>query len=230
MTENEHGQPVGHALGQWSAPPFPSGDPLVGRTVRLEALDPARHGPGLWENLRDAADSTWTYMSFGPFSDYTQFEAALRSIEAPSDWVPYCAIVNARPVGFASYLRIDPPAGSIEIGSIVWSPTLQRTTASTEALFLMIDHVFGLGYRRCEWKCDDLNAHSRATAVRLGFSYEGTFRKATHYKGRSRDTAWYSIIDDEWPALRQTFKDWLSQANFDEKGRQMRSLREMKTR
>lgn len=230
MTENEHGQPVGPPLAGWSSPPFPPGDVLTGRTLSLEPLEPKRHGPGLWEALRDAPDSTWTYMSFGPFRDYIQFEAALAGILAPADWVPYAAIVDGRPLGFASYLRTDPVAGSVEIGSITWSPSMQRTTPATEGLFLMIEHVFDLGYRRCEWKCDDLNAPSRATAIRLGFTYEGTFRKATHYKGRNRDTAWYSIIDDEWPELRRRFTDWLSEANFDEKGRQMRSLQEMTTR
>lgn len=202
---------------------------MVGRTVILEPLDPTGHGPGLWEVMRDAPDSIWTYMAFGPFHDYRQFETALDGILAPADWIPYTAVVEGKPLGFASYLRIDPPIGSIEIGSITWSPPMQRTTSSTEALFLMIDHVFDLGYRRCEWKCDDLNEASRGTATRLGFTYEGTFRKATHYKGRNRDTAWYSIIDDEWPELRGKFSDWLSEANFDEKGRQMRSLREMMT-
>ncbi|HET9259003.1 MAG TPA: GNAT family protein [Acidimicrobiia bacterium] len=230
MTVNEHGQPVGPPLGVWSAPPFPPGAALVGRTVRLEVLDPQSHGPGLWEALRDAPASTWTYMSFGPFHDYDEFEGALQGILAPADWIPYAAIVDDTPLGFASYLRIEPHAGSIEIGSITWSPPMQKTTASTEALFLMLDHVFDLGYRRCEWKCDDLNGPSRATALRLGFTYEGTFRKATHYKGRNRDTAWYSMVDDEWPDVRRSFHDWLSEANFDEKGRQMRSLREMMAR
>lgn len=230
MRENEHGQPVGAALDGWSSPPFPPGDVLVGRTVTMEPLDPQRHGPELWDALREAPDSVWTYMSFGPFDDYAQFEGALDGILAPPDWVPYAAIVEGRPLGFASYLRIEPQVGSIEIGSITWSPAMQRTTASTEALFLMIDHVFDLGYRRCEWKCDDLNAPSRATALRLGFSYEGTFRKATHYKGRNRDTAWYAIVDDDWPVLRKSFNDWLAETNFDEKGRQMRSLQEMMAR
>lgn len=230
MPKNAHGQPIGPDLGVWTPPPFPPGVVLSGRTVTLAPLEPKRHGPALWEVLRDAPDSLWTYMAFGPFDDYDGFLAALNGIVAPTDWLPYVAIVDDKPLGFASYLRIDPGPGVIEIGSITWSPTMQRTTSSTEALFLLIDHVFDLGFRRCEWKCDDLNAPSRATALRLGFSYEGTFRKATHYKGRSRDTAWYSIVDDGWPELRGKLTNWLSEDNFDEKGRQMRSLQETMTR
>lgn len=230
MPNDTPDQPVGPELGGWTPPPFPPAQVLTGRTVTLVPLEPKHHGPDLWEALRDAPESLWTYMAFGPFDDYDGFLSALEIIAAPADWVPYVAIIDGEPLGFASYLRIDPAAGTIEIGSITWSPAMQRTTASTEALFLMMDHVFDLGYRRCEWKCDDLNAPSRTTAVRLGFTYEGTFRKATHYKGRSRDTAWYAIVDDEWPDLRARFANWLSADNFDEKGRQMRSLQETMAR
>ena len=126
-------------------------------------------------------------------------------------------------------MRIAPEAGSVEIGSIVFSPALQQTTAATEALFLLIQHCFDRGYRRCEWKCDDLNAPSRAAATRLGFTYEGTFRKATHYKGRSRDTAWFAILDDAWPPLREKFEAWLEPANFDGAGSQRSSLGDRRT-
>lgn len=230
MPTNDLGQPVGFDLGDWVPPPFPPGETLTGRTVTLETLDPAQHGPALWENMRDAPDTTWTYMSFGPFDDYEGFAGALASILTPADWLPYTALVDGVPLGFASYLRIEPKVGSIEIGSITWSPSMQRTTPSTEALYLMMAHVFDLGYRRCEWKCDDLNAPSRAAALRLGFTYEGTFRQATHYKGRNRDTAWYSITDREWSDLEVTFQEWLSPDNFDDQGRQIETLERMRER
>jgi RimJ/RimL family protein N-acetyltransferase len=135
--------------------------------------------------------------------------------------------VEGRPLGFASYLRIRPRDGVIEIGSIAFSPMLQRTTAATEALYLLMRNAFDLGYRRCEWKCDDLNGPSRSAADRLGFTYEGTFRQATHYKGRNRDTAWYAILDNEWPALDGSFRRWLERENFDAEGIQKRPLNEI---
>jgi RimJ/RimL family protein N-acetyltransferase len=137
-------------------------------------------------------------------------------------------LVDDKVVGFLSYLRIDPPGGVIEIGSIVFAPELQRTTAATEVIFLLLKYAFGLGYRRCEWKCDALNAASRKAAERLGFGYEGTFKKATHYKGRNRDTAWYAITDDEWPQVERAFARWLAPDNFDTGGRQLRSLSDLR--
>ena len=144
-----------------------------------------------------------------------------------SDMVPSSTVFEMYPLGFltiASYLRIDPAAGSIEVGHINYSPLLQRKPAATEAMYLMMKHAFELGYRRYEWKCDALNAASRRAAERLGFTFEGTFRQAIVYKGRSRDTAWYSIIDQEWPALDAAFRGWLDPANFDAEGCQRRSL------
>ena len=127
---------------------------------------------------------------------------------------------TGKAIGLASYLRIDPASGSIEVGHINYSPLLQRTPAATEAMYLMMQRVFELGYRRYEWKCDALNARSRAAAQRYGFSFEGIFRQATVYKGRNRDTAWYAIIDREWPALQAAFLQWLDPSNFDADGRQ----------
>lgn len=145
-------------------------------------------------------------------------------IEA-GDWCPYAIVTPGDgPCGIACHLRVQPSIGVIEIGSIVLSPRLQRTTAATEALYLLMRHAFDLGYRRCEWKCDALNAPSRRAAERLGFVYEGTFRQATHYKGRNRDTAWYAIIDADWPALDAAFTAWLAADNFDAEGRQRRGL------
>ena len=201
---------------------------LNGHNVRLDPLDPAAHAGDLYEVFADAPDSQWTYMAFGPFDGAPQLEETLQAMAGYPDWVPYTIIVGGQPLGFASYLRIQPRDGVIEIGSIMFSPRLQRTTAATESIYLMLRHCFDVGYRRCEWKCDDLNGPSRAAAVRLGFTYEGTFRKATWYKGRNRDTAWYSIVDTEWPTLDSAFRAWLSPENFDSEGQQRHTLRHMR--
>lgn len=168
-------------------------------------------------------------MAVGPFESRDDLAAWIEVFAADDQLAPYAVVVHGAPVGLLTYLRIDPAMGCIEIGSIVYSPTLQRTTAATETIRLMIAHAVELGYRRVEWKCDDLNAPSRAAAERYGFTYEGTFRQAVHYKGRNRDTAWYSITDLEWPALERAFDDWLSPANFDADGTQRRSLAELRS-
>lgn len=230
MTHHQLDQPVGPSLGDWRPPPSPPASTLRGHHASVEPLDSGLHGPGLWSSLENAPPETWTYMTFGPFQDYTAFGAALESMVFPPDWSAYAIVVDEQPLGFAAYLRINPGDGVIEIGSIVFSPALQRTTAATEAIYLMINNVFDLGYRRCEWKCDALNEPSRRAAIRLGFTYEGTFRQATHYKGRNRDTAWYSIIDREWPELADAFTRWLAEDNFDVDGRQRSSIEEMRSR
>lgn len=222
---NQHGQPIGEPLTDRVAPPFPPPKVLEGRTVALEPLDWSAHGEQLFEAFSTAPDSLWTYMSFGPFSKISELEAAIESMVSPPDGLPYAIVVDGKPLGFVSYLRIKPAEGVIEIGAITFSPGLQRTTAATEAIYLLIANAFDLGYRRCEWKCDDLNAPSRVAGERLGFTYEGTFRQATHYKGRNRDTAWFAIIDSEWGPLDQAFRTWLSPDNFDEAGTQRQSLR-----
>ncbi len=224
---NEHGQPIGEDLTGWIPPPRPPGQELAGRTVTLTPLDTGAHAAALYDVFGPVDDSLWTYMPFGPFPAVEDLQASLVWLTSP-DFVPYTIVVEGRPLGFATYLRIRPEEGVVEIGAITLSPELQRTTPATEAIFAMIDHVFDLGYRRVEWKCDDLNEPSRSAAIRFGFTYEGVFRKATHYKGRSRDTAWYSMTDDEWPTLRRAFVDWLSPDNFDPAGRQRRGLREIR--
>ena len=227
MPEREQvAQPIGASIGDWMPPPAPPGVPLRGRNVRLEPLTPD-HVESLWAQLGAAPPELWTYMAFGPFDDVGAFRDTLHALIQKDGWVPYAIADGNAASGFASYLRIAPSDGAIEIGSIVLSPDLQRTTAATEALFLMMDHVFDLGYRRCEWKCDSHNTPSRQAAIRLGFSYEGTFKKATHYKGRNRDTSWYAIVDDEWPAIRSGFLDWLDPSNFDDDRSQLVSLRTM---
>jgi RimJ/RimL family protein N-acetyltransferase len=227
---NEFGQPIGQPLLGWSPPPFPSSKGLTGRLADLVPIDAVTHGPDLVAAFDGAPDSLWTYMPIGPFADGHALTAAVDGLTGLPDRQPYAIVVDGAAQGFASYLRVDRPNGVLEVGSIALAPALQRTTAATEALFLMIDHAFELGYRRCEWKCDDLNAPSRAAALRLGFRYEGTFRQATHYKERNRDTAWYAIVDAEWPDLRRAFETWLSPANFDERGTQRAALAELRER
>lgn len=221
---NEFGQVIGDDLGGWVPPPPPPRTRLEGRTVALEPLDWNSHGDDLFARLSPAPESLWTYMAFGPFADAIELRSTVEWMLGQDDWIPYAIVVDGDPRGFAAYLRINPADGVIEVGSIVFSPELQKTTAATESMYLMIRNVFELGYRRCEWKCDDLNEPSRRAGARLGFRYEGTFRKATHYKGRSRDTAWFSITDEEWPRLDDAFRSWLSADNFDDDGWQLTSL------
>ncbi len=225
---NEYGQPVGAGLEGWEPPPPPPVRPLEGRTVRLDPLNASGHAERLFESFQEAPASLWTYLPFGPFGAVDQLEATIDTIVALADWQPYAIVVDRAILGFLSYLRINPPDGVIEIGSIAFSTTLQRTTPATEAVYLLLANAFELGYRRCEWKCDDLNAPSRVAANRLGFRYEGTFLNATHYKGRNRDTAWYAINDAEWPAVDAGFRAWLAAENFDPGGRQQQSLSDLR--
>ena len=225
---NDLGQQIGWALPDWTARERPSRTTMEGRTVRLEPLDPTVHGDDLWSAF--SADTTgrmWTYLPVGPYTDRGAFDAALAA-NAKSEDPLFFAVIDLqtdRAVGFATYLRIDPPSGVIEVGFITFSPLLQRTTASTETMYLMMRRVFDeLGYRRYEWKCDALNAPSNAAALRLGFRFEGVFRQAVVTKGRNRDTAWYSIVDSEWPPLRRAYEAWLDPGNFDADGQQRRGL------
>ncbi|HEX2896080.1 MAG TPA: GNAT family protein [Marmoricola sp.] len=223
---NEYGQPIGPAV-DWS-PREPIGPvELTGRWSRVEPL--AGHH---LDQLHDALvlrspESIWTYLPAGPFADRAGLNACLRQLHDDPGIVPHAiCLASGRPVGLASYLRVDHRNGSAEVGWIAYAAELQRTTAATEAMYLMAQHVFDdLGYRRYEWKCDALNAPSRRAAARLGFSYEGTFRNALVYKGRNRDTAWFSITDAEWPAIRSAFEAWLDPANHDDDGAQREPLR-----
>lgn len=225
--QNPLGQPIGAPVDGWSPRPRPSAAVLEGRYARLERLDPDRHGRALHEaNALDTTGANWTYLPIGPFESFEAYDAWLRRV-APGDDPWFYAVVDrasGRPVGVASYLRIDPAAGSIEVGHINFSPLAQRTSAATEAMFLMMQYAFALGYRRYEWKCNDLNAPSKRAALRLGFTYESVFRQHMIVKGRNRDTAWFSMLDSEWPARRQSFETWLAPENFDARGRQKVSL------
>ena len=235
MTEphvNSFGQPIGAPLPGWQKRPLPPRVALDGRFCRLEPLEPERHAAELFAaNRLDPTGRNWTYLAAGPFEQLEEYRRWLDATCRGADPLFHAIIDRAtgRAAGVAAYLRIDPAAGAIEVGHITYSPLLQRHPAATEAMYLMMRRVFDeLGYRRYEWKCDSLNAPSRAAALRLGFRFEGIFRQATVYKGRNRDTAWFSIIDGEWPALKQAFERWLDPANFDENGRQRRKLAELR--
>jgi RimJ/RimL family protein N-acetyltransferase len=225
---NELGQPIGFAVPGWTARPRPDRSVMAGRCCRVEPLEPERHGRDLLAaNTADREGRMWTYLAYGPFADHGAYHAWLAGA-AESDDPLFHAIVDARSgraLGVASYLRIEPAVGVIEVGHIAYAPALQRTPAATEAMYLMMRRVFDeLGYRRYEWKCDALNEPSRRAAERLGFTFEGIFRQATLYKGRNRDTAWYSIIDKEWPDRKAALEAWLEPGNFDDAGRQRARL------
>jgi RimJ/RimL family protein N-acetyltransferase len=227
MPVNEWGQPIGFAVPDWQPPPAPPREPMVGRFCRLEPLDPARHAAELYDaNGRDSDARGWTYLPYGPFPSLEVYERWMRRLCLGADPL-FFAIIDAereRAVGVASYLRIDPAGGSIEVGHLRFSAGLQRRPAATEAMYLMMQRAFALGYRRYEWKCDALNAPSRAAARRLGLSFEGIFRQAVVIKGRNRDTAWFAATDRDWPALAAAFEQWLDPANFDATGGQRVSL------
>jgi RimJ/RimL family protein N-acetyltransferase len=224
---NGLGQPVGFPVPDWRPPPHPSRHTLNGHFCRLEPLDPDRHAEALFRaNALDTDGRGWTYLPYGPFADGAAYAEWMRATCLGDDPLFYAIVdlATGEPAGVASYLRIDPRNGSIEVGHLRFSPLLQRKPAATEAMFLMMQHAFALGYRRYEWKCDVLNAPSCAAALRLGLSYEGIFRQATVYKGRSRDSAWFAAIDSEWPALQRAFETWLAPENFDARGEQRLSL------
>jgi RimJ/RimL family protein N-acetyltransferase len=206
----------------------PSRTPLAGSRICVEPLDAARHGAGLFAASHGpgADPDLWRYLSYGPFPDAGAFGTWLAGLEPSEDPLFFAlAEPGGRPLGMASYLRIAPEHGSIEIGHIWLGTALQRTAAATEAMYLLARHAFeGLGNRRLEWKCDAGNARSRRAAERLGFSFEGVFRQHMVVKGRNRDTAWFAMLDGEWPAARAAFERWLDPANFDAGGRARASL------
>ena len=224
---NAFGQPIGFPVPGWTPRPRPPHFPMPGRWCRVEPIDVVRHAADLHAANGEGDGRNWTYLSSEPFVDFEAYRSWLWKMSSGIDPFFHAVVDNAtnKAVGVAAFLRIDPANGVIEVGHINYSPRLQRTIAATEAMYLMMRRVFDeLGYRRYEWKCDALNAPSRAAAARLGFTYEGIFRRALVYKGRNRDTAWFSMLDVEWPAIREAYERWLDPANFDEHGRQRTSL------
>ena len=224
---NEFGQPIGMPLAGWQSPPTPHRSIRQGLYCQLEPLREEAHGRSLFDAFAaDARGVNWTYMPYGPFTAYADFSRWLGWACAATDPLFFAIVDTAsgRAAGFASYLNVDTANGSIEVGHIHYSEQLKRTRAATEAMYLMMKHAFDLGYRRYEWKCDALNRPSRAAARRLGFRFEGLFRNAVVYNGRTRDSAWHSIIDREWPRLDAAFRTWLAAANFAADGHQRQSL------
>jgi RimJ/RimL family protein N-acetyltransferase len=203
---------------------------MEGRLCRLEPLDAATHAAALHEAYAaDREGRNWTYLPYGPFTSAAEYVSWVESIQGGDDPLFHAivSVATGRPVGVASYLRIEPLMGTIEVGHLSYSPALQQTPAATEAMYLMMRRAFDeLGYRRYEWKCNSLNAPSLAAAKRLGFRFEGIFRQAMVIKGRNRDTAWLSIVDAEWPGVRSALEGWLDPSNLDEAGRQRRRLQE----
>ncbi len=228
---NPHGQPIGTPIPGWTPRTPPPRTPMTGTRCDVVILDPAAHIDDLWEAFSaDPSGRSWTYL----FVDLPASKEALRAyLDAQSKLTdPLCHTIieraSGRAVGIASFMRIEVNMGVIEVGNINYSERLKRTAIATEAMYLMMKRVFDeLGYRRYEWKCDSLNHPSRKAAERYGYTYEGTFRQAVVYKGRNRDTAWFSIIDKEWPALKRAYETWLDTANFDASGNQRRGLAEL---
>lgn len=215
-------------LSNWTPRPRPERIVLEGRTVRLEPLEAARHGDELYAASSVAdADQRFAWLPEYPPADRAAFQPWLDKAETSDDPLYFAAIDKAtgRVAGRQTLMRIDPKNGVIEIGNIYWGPAMSRRPAATEAQFLFMVYAFDvLGYRRYEWKCNNENLPSKRAAERFGFTFEGIFRQHLVVKGRNRDTAWYSIIDKEWPALKKAYEAWLDPANFDDAGQQKRRL------
>lgn len=227
MPINSFGQEIGSPLPNHTTGAFPNINILEGKTVRLEKLS-LRHADDLYQFYGpNAKKSDWTYLPIDPFADRVSFQAYFQQMMASFDPY-YLAIVDKatnQAIGSFALMRIDPTNRVIEVGWVIFSHQLQRTRQATEAHYLLMNYVFEeLGYRRYEWKCDSLNQASRAAANRLGFTYEGTFRQALVYKGRNRDTAWFSLLDHEWPDRKRALENWLKDSNFDGQGQQKQSL------
>lgn len=217
--------PLGELIKNWTPPPLPPRAELRGEYCIVAPLDIAAHSECLFRaNRRDHTHRNWTYLPYGPFHKLTDYQNWLAA-ECGGDDPLFFSVLDRRgqALGVASYLNIKPAAGSIEVGHINYAPPMQQTTLGTEAMYLLMKNVFALGYRRYEWKCNALNQRSRAAATRLGFTYEGTFRQMQVVKNRNRDTAWYSVIDQEWPRLAPAFQRWLRRDNFVD-GRPRQSL------
>ncbi|MGO9760616.1 MAG: GNAT family N-acetyltransferase [Solirubrobacteraceae bacterium] len=220
--------PLGDEL-DWKPVRRPEGGSMLGAHILVRPVNAASDAAPLFSvsHPPDGDPAIWTYLPDGPYESPDHLRQTLAWAETSHDalYFTLVRVADERPLGLASYLRITPEFGVIEIGHIWFGAPLQRTTAATEAIYLLLDHAFDeLGYRRVEWKCNALNAASRRAAERFGFTYEGVFRKHQVVKGRNRDTAWYAITDEEWPAIRRGFQTWLAPENMDGEGQQRRSL------
>lgn len=222
------GRDIGPEVTGWTPAVWPGTVPMLGHYARLDRLDADQHAAHLFAQFA-GHDGLWDYMPYGPFTSASAYHRWAKETTANRDPV-FWAISElgaAHPVGVASYLRITPEHGVIEVGNICFSPALQRSRVATEAMYLMMEWAFSNGYRRYEWKCNALNLPSRRAAQRLGFSFEGIFRQHMIIKGRNRDTAWFAITDQDWPALREAYAAWLNPANFDAQGRQRERLSDL---
>jgi len=229
--KNSLNQPIGFPLESWRSCEHPKGANMNGRLCRLTPVSRNEHSEDLYQAYAlDPEGRNWTYLPYGPFATLADFQSWIDVHCLGDDPCFYAVIdqITGKAVGLASYLRINPVVGVIEVGHIHFSPLMQGSAISTEAMYLMMKLVFDdFGYRRYEWKCDALNRPSCNAAIRLGFEFEGIFRQATIYKQRNRDTAWYAVLDREWPLIKQAFETWLSRDNFDAEGKQYNSLSEM---
>ena len=230
--QNSYGQPIGYLINDWQECAFPPRSTMTGKWCRVERLVPEKHAEELFAAyVKQRNDQDWTYLPYGPFDRFDDYQRWLTKTYTDDDPLFHTIIESKtnKAVGVASFLRIQPEIGVIEVGHIHFSPLMQKTSVATEAMFLMMRRVFDeLGYRRYEWKCDALNARSRKAAERFGFSFEGLFRQATLYKNRNRDTAWFGMTDREWPMIKKTFEIWLSPDNFDTQGRQKKNLQQIR--
>lgn len=228
---DKNGDPVGLTLEARERPSLPDeAITLRGRYCHLEPLDADKHSMELYEAYSiDTDGRLWTYIPNGPWETHAQLHEWITGVHHKADPFFYAIIDHAsgKAVGIASYLRIDPASQSIEVGYITYSNLMQRTPVSTECMFLMMMHAFSMGYRRYEWKCNAMNQPSISAAMRLGFSFEGVFRQATMVKGHNRDTAWFAIIDKDWPAARAAYERWLHPDNFDPDGLQRERLSDL---
>lgn len=219
-------RPLGRAVDAAGPAPRPGPGAIEGRFMRLERLDPSRHAAPIHEASR-GAEWVWDYMGYGPFARLSDYQAWQGRMAAGEDPFFYAIVRDGRALGVAAFLRIEPAHRVIEIGHILMTPPLQRSASASEAIMRMVGWAFESGYRRVEWKCDALNAASRRAAERYGFAFEGVFRQHMIVKGRNRDTAWYAMLDADWPEISARWARWLAPANFDADGRALRRLREL---
>ncbi len=224
---NELGMTLGFAVDNWEGANLPDNSVLQGAHCRCEPLDLEKHSESLFEAYnQDSENRNWVYLPYGPFENLGDYRSWMKKSCFNGDPFFYAIVNNQtnQAVGVASYLRITPEQGSIEVGHINYSPALQSTISASEAMYLMMKNAFGLGYRRYEWKCNSLNERSCNAAKRLGFTYEGTFRQMMVVKGQNRDSAWFSALDREWPVIENAYQQWLVADNFDDKGIQQIAL------
>jgi RimJ/RimL family protein N-acetyltransferase len=221
--DNALGQPVGKPLPDWTPRERLPDTTLIGQVCRVLPYDPI-YAAELQRALARDDGRMWTYLPYGPFATANELNASIDHYQRDRDFQTFVIITDEGALGYASFMRYDLSNGSVEVGGVTFSPSLRRSRAATEAMYLMMHHAFDHGYRRYEWKCDQLNAPSMRAAQRLGFQFEGVFRNAAVTRGRRRDTAWFSVIIEDWPQTRARLETWLDPVNFDDAGRQKTAL------